>query len=132
MQSSRYSPKIVTIRRAMLLPLTVVLAFAGSYIYRSDPNDLIILVCFGALGYIARKINMDVTPMVMGFILGPILEYSFGQTMSMSKGDLVGFIISDRPISAVILLLAPLLIYYLYSRTNSLRKVYVNEDAQKE
>ena len=124
--------KVVTIRRAMLLPLTVVLAFAGSYIYRSDPNDLIILVCFGAFGYIARKVKMDVTPMVMGFILGPILEYSFGQTMSMSKGDLAGFILFDRPISAAILVLAPMLIYYLYSRTNSLRKVYVNKDEQKE
>ena len=68
----------------------------------------------------------------MGFILGPILEYSFGQTMAMSKGDLAGFIIFDRPISAAILVLAPMLIYYLYSRTNSLRKVYVNKDEQNE
>jgi len=122
--------KIVTIRRAMLLPLTIVLAFAGSYIFRSDPNDLIILVCFGAIGYAFRKLGIEVTPMVMGFILAPILEYSFGQTMSMSKGDLLGFISTDRPIAGMLLLLGPVLIYLLRRRTRSLRQAYESQNVR--
>jgi putative tricarboxylic transport membrane protein len=116
--------KIVTIRRSLLLPSTLVLAFAGSYVFRSDPNDLIILVCFGAFGYISRKLQFDVTPMVMGFILGPILEYSFGQTLSMSKGNLLGFIMFDRPITALILVTVPVFTFWIWSRANRIRKEF--------
>ena len=121
--------KIVTIRKGLLLPLTIVFAFAGSYVFRSDPLDLVILSIFGVFGYLAKKLHFDVTPMVMGFILGPILEYSFGQTMTMSQGDLFGYITGERPITVVIVVLTPLITYYLWRRSARLRSDFgVSED----
>ncbi len=117
--------RVVTIRKALLLPLTVVFAFAGSYIFRSDPMDLFILVAFGVFGYIAKKLKYDVTPLVMGFILGPILEYSFGQTVTMSQGDLFGYILFDRPIAVAIILSTPFVCYLLWRRSRRMRQAFV-------
>jgi putative tricarboxylic transport membrane protein len=114
--------KVVGIRRSILLPVTVVFAFAGCYVPRSDPMDLMMLVCFGAFGYAAKKLRFDVTPMVMAFILTPTIEYSFGQTIILSQGNLLGYITIDRPITAGILLLTPLLTFLMWRRSARLRK----------
>jgi len=99
--------RIVTIRKSILLPVITIFAFAGSYVFRSDPFDLKVLVFFGALGYAARKLQFDVSPMVMAFILGPILEYSFGQTVNLAGGNLLHYIFIDRPFATGIFMLIP-------------------------
>lgn len=114
--------KVVTVRKSVLLPLTVVFAFAGSYVFRSDAVDLLTLVFFGVFGYIAKKLRFDVTPMVMAFILGPILEYSFGQTVAMAQGDIFRYILFGRPITVVILAMAPLLTFFLWRRAVRFQK----------
>ena len=85
--------RVVTIRKSFLLPLTLVFAFAGSWVFRAQPFDLAVLVFFGAFGYIAKKLHFDVTPMAMGFILGPTLEYSFGQSITLSNGQLFSYMV---------------------------------------
>ena len=113
--------RAVTIRKSLLLPLTVVFAFAGSFVFRSNPTDLLFLVAFGAFGYVARKLRFDVTPMVMAFILGPVLERSLSQTLSLGQGDLLGYVFVDRPITAVILVVTPVVAYLLWRRNVRMR-----------
>jgi putative tricarboxylic transport membrane protein len=108
--------KLVTIKKSLLLPLTVVFAFTGAYVYQSNPFDLYVLVFFGVFGYVAKKLRFDVSPMVMGFILGPILEYSLGQTLSMSQGAFLEFVFIDRPIASTVIVLTPLTAYLLWRR----------------
>jgi putative tricarboxylic transport membrane protein len=114
--------KVVTIRRSLLLPLTVVFAFVGVYVARSDPVDLYFLVFFGAFGYVARKLRFDVTPMVMAFILGTPLEVAFGQTLSLGRGDVLGYLLSERPIAVALLLAIPLVAWLLWRRSLRLRQ----------
>ena len=116
--------KVVTIRKSFLLPLTLVFAFAGTWVFRAQPFDLGVLVFFGMFGYIARKLHFDVTPMAMGFILGPTLEYSFGQSVQLSDGDLVSYMLFERPISAVIFALTPFLTYMMWRRSVRLRSQF--------
>jgi putative tricarboxylic transport membrane protein len=116
--------KVVTIPRAYLAPLTIVFAFVGTYVYRSNPMDLYSLIFFGLVGYTARKLQFDVTPMVMAFILTPVLEYSFGQTVSLSQGRFVEYLTMTRPIALAILLATPLLVYLMWRRTAKLRRSY--------
>ncbi len=120
--------KVVTIRRSILLPLTVVFAFAGCYVPRSDPLDLGILVFFGAFGYIAKKLRFDVTPMAMAFILAPTIEYSFGQTLILSQGNLLNYIFVERPITAGIALVAPFLTYVMWRRSMRMRREFALGD----
>ena len=114
--------RLVTIRRSLLLPMTVVFAFTGAYVYQSDPWDLYVLVFFGVFGYAARKLRFDISPMVMGFILGPILEYSLGQTVSMSQGEFVHFVFVDRPIASFVIAATPVAAYLLWRRAARLRR----------
>ena len=108
--------RVVTIRKSLLLPLTVVFAFAGSFVFRSNPTDLLFLVFFGAFGYAARKLAFDLAPMVMAFILGPVLEYSLGQSLSLAQGNLIEYVFAGRPITAAILVLTPVIGYAMWRR----------------
>lgn len=114
--------KLVTIRKSLLLPLTLVFALTGSYVYQSSPFDLLLMVFFGVFGYVAKKLRFDVSPMVMGFILGPVLEYSLGQTLSLAQGDFLGFVFVERPIASATLLLTPVVTWLLWRRAMRLRR----------
>lgn len=116
--------KVVTIRKSFLLPLTLVFAFAGTWIFRGQPSDLAILVLFGLFGYLAKKLHFDVTPMAMGFILGPTLEYSFGQSITLSGGNLIHYMFVERPYTAAILALTPLLTFLMWRRSARLRRQF--------
>ncbi|MBU2959268.1 tripartite tricarboxylate transporter permease [Citreicella sp. C3M06] len=111
--------RLVTIRTSVLIPLVIMFAFAGTYVYRSDPVDLLMLVGFGIFGIIARSAKFDVMPMVMGFILGPSMEYAFGQTMAMSGGDTVGFFMTERIGALCVLVVTPVIGFLLWKRLNA-------------
>ena len=76
------------------------------------------LAFFGLFGVIARAGKFDVMPMVMGFILGEPLEYAFGQTVAMSDGNFFAFALTERPGMLTILLLTPLIGFFLWRRMN--------------
>jgi putative tricarboxylic transport membrane protein len=114
--------RLVTIKNSMLIPAVIMFAFAGSYVFRSDPVDLLMLIGFGAFGIIAKIARFEVMPMVMGFILGGPLEYSFGQTMAMSEGNLVVFALTQRPGMLAILILTPLIGFFLWRRMANLSR----------
>jgi len=108
--------RLVTIKTSILIPLVIMFAFAGTYVFRSDANDLLILVAFGVFGIIAKAAKFDVMPMVMGFILGPSMEYAFGQTAAMSNGNPLGFFVTDRIGALAVLLATPVIGYLLWKR----------------
>lgn len=120
--------KVVTMRKSFLLPLTLVFAFAGTWVFRAQPFDLGVLVFFGAFGYLAKKLHFDVTPLAMGFILGPTLEYSFGQSITLSNGALFSYMMFDRPISAAIFIMTPIVTFLMWRRSMGLRRQYGSND----
>jgi putative tricarboxylic transport membrane protein len=116
--------RVVSLRKSFLLPITLVFAFAGTWVFRAQPFDLAVLVFFGAFGYIAKKIHFDVTPMAMGFILGPTLEYSFGQSVTLSSGHLFSYMLFERPITGAIFAITPVITYLMWRRSNRLRNQF--------
>jgi len=108
--------RLVSIKVSILIPLVIMFAFAGTYVFRSDSTDLLMLVAFGIFGIVAKAAKFDVMPMVMGFILGPPMEYAFGQTMAMSNDNLFGFFMSERWGAMLVLVLSPVIGYYLWQR----------------
>ncbi|MGH1483758.1 MAG: tripartite tricarboxylate transporter permease [Geminicoccales bacterium] len=108
--------RLVTIKVSILIPMVVMFAFAGAYVFRSDSVDLLMLVAFGLFGIMARIAKFDVMPMVMGFILGPPMEYAFGQTIAMTKGDALSFFVTERLATTAILLMVPVVGYWLWRR----------------
>ena len=108
--------RLVTIKVSILIPLVIMFAFAGTYVFRSDSIDLLMLVVFGVFGIIAKSAKFDVMPMVMGFILGPPMEYAFGQTIAMTNGDAVSFFFTERQGAMAVLLASPIFGFLLWRR----------------
>jgi putative tricarboxylic transport membrane protein len=108
--------RLVTIKVSVLIPLVIVFAFAGAYVFRSDTVDLLMLVGFGLFGILAKIARFDVMPMVMGFILGPEMEYAFGQTVAMANGDALGFFLTERHGAFGVLLATPIFGFLLWRR----------------
>jgi putative tricarboxylic transport membrane protein len=122
--------RVVTIKKSLLIPMTIMLAFTGTYLARSNPFDLLTLVGFGLIGLAAKRAQFDVMPMVMGFILGRELEYSFGQTVSLAGTDWIRFAFSERLGMTAIVLLTPVLGILLGRRMARLRRQEVVKEAQ--
>jgi len=108
--------KLVKIKVSVLVPIVIMFAFAGVYVFRSDSFDLIMLVGFGVFGLIARSGKFDVMPMVMGFILGTPLEYAFGQTVAMGNGSTMQFLFEERLGAVTVLLMIPVIGFMLWRR----------------
>lgn len=108
--------RIVVIPRHYLLPLIVVFAVAGTYVYRSNPLDLYTMMVLGMIGYVLKKFAFDMTPLIMAFILLPSIEYSLGQTVTLGGDALGSYLVFDRPIAFTMLALAPVLTFYMLRR----------------
>jgi putative tricarboxylic transport membrane protein len=96
--------KILEIPRALLYSGILVFATLGVYSVANSVVDVLIMYAIGVLGFFLRRYDFPVGPVVLGVILGPLLEAQFRRALQISQGDLTVFL--TRPLSAVILLAA--------------------------
>ena len=108
--------RLVKIKVSVLVPVVIMFAFAGTFVFRSDSFDLIMLVVFGLFGLIARAGRFDVMPLVMGFILGPPMEYAFGQTIAMGNGATMQFLFDERLGAVAVLICIPVIAIMLWRK----------------
>jgi TctA family transporter len=69
----------------------------GVYTVNNSATDVFIMAGAGVAGYVLRRLRYDVAPVVLGFILSPMLEMAFRQSLAMSGGDYAVFF--ERPIA---------------------------------
>ena len=93
--------RLLTIPYRILFPAIIVFCCIGAYSLKNSVADVVIMGVFGALGYFLRKLKCEPAPLLLGFILGPMLEENFRRSMLLSAGDLSVFV--TRPISAAFL-----------------------------
>jgi TctA family transporter len=91
-----------------LYPFIVLLICVGVYSHRNSVTDVVMTLIFGVLGYFMRRYRFEPAPVLLGFVLGPLLEENFRRTMLLYGGDFTVFV--TRPISAVLVALAVLLL----------------------
>jgi putative tricarboxylic transport membrane protein len=95
--------KILRVRATILAPITVLITLVGVYTVNYDVFDIGLVVVFGALGYLMKKLGFDPGPLVLAFILGSLLEDSLRRSLLLFDGDPTGFL--TRPISGTLLVL---------------------------
>jgi putative tricarboxylic transport membrane protein len=88
----------------ILFPLILMFCIVGVFASGNASFDVLLMVIFGVLGYLMRKFGYEPAPLVLAFVLGPMLENNLRKSLILSHGDFQIFI--ARPISAVCLLLA--------------------------
>ena len=82
---------ILRIPFSIIAPIIIVVCAIGSYTLSSAPADLIFMVMFGAIGYLFKKLDYPLAPMVLAIVLGGPAEVSFRQALIGSQGDLSVF-----------------------------------------
>lgn len=103
---SRYVARMINISPAYLAPIVVFMCVIGSYSIRNNMLDVYIMVLFGLIGYMTRKLGYHGGPIVLGLILGTIAENGLVQSMLMGKASGSMFaMFFTRPISMVLIII---------------------------
>jgi TctA family transporter len=95
----------------LLFPAIILFCCIGAYASGNSVFSVWLMLGWGALGYFFNKIGVQPAPMVLGFVLGPLLEENFRRAMLLSGGDPAVFV--QRPISAALLAVAAILLVVL-------------------
>jgi putative tricarboxylic transport membrane protein len=100
--------RILTIPYSLLYPAMLFFICIGVYAMRNNAFDVYLTLGFGAVGYLMLKVNYPAAPLLLGFILGPLMEEHAKRALQISRGDFGVFL--ERPISAVFLALTLLIV----------------------
>ena len=103
----------------------ILLTTIGSYAIRENIFDVYVMLSFGILGYLMKAHGFDLTPVVLGIILGPMMEKGLYGTLAISEGENVVFFILSRPICIILFLLTAFsLIIPIYRRLGAGRTIF--------
>lgn len=100
--------RILRVPYPILFPLIVLFCLVGAYSLNSSATDILIMLVFGVVGYFMRKLDYEAAPLIMAFVLGPLMELNLRRSLIVSDGSFSVFI--SRPISAAILAVAAIIL----------------------
>jgi putative tricarboxylic transport membrane protein len=100
----RYFAKIILIPKHILLPIVGIMCVVGTFSVNNRVFDLWVLMLFGFVGYILIKNRFSLGPIVLGYILGPLIETNWRLGLMAARGNYLSFL--TRPLSALLLAMA--------------------------
>jgi putative tricarboxylic transport membrane protein len=106
----RYWLSVFRIPYSVLFPSILFFCCIGTFSVNNNLDDIFVTVAFGALGYLAMRLELDPSPLMLGFILGPMLEENFRRAMLLSDGSFTTFV--TRPVSGTLMALIGLFVVW--------------------
>lgn len=100
--------QVLKVPYPLLFPLILLFCVIGVFASSASVFDVFVMVLFGAIGYLMRKFGYEPAPLVLAFVLGPMLENNLRKALILSRGDFWTFV--ERPISGVCLAVALLML----------------------
>ncbi|OON97679.1 MAG: hypothetical protein ATN31_07900 [Candidatus Epulonipiscioides saccharophilum] len=117
---------ILKVPTVYLMPIVSVLSIVGAFAISNNPFDIIIALVFGVLGYLLDKMKYSPAPIVLGIILGPMIDENFRRALMVSKGD--PSIFFTQPISLFFFVIICLTIFKnLSSSSKKSKKINLSE-----
>jgi putative tricarboxylic transport membrane protein len=110
--------QLLKIPYPFLMPAIVLFCIVGSYSVANSITDVYLMLGFGVVGYLMKKLKFDAPPLVLAFVLGPLVEYYFKSALMFSRGDFTVFF--TRPISLACLAITAVI--FISSIVSALRK----------
>ena len=95
----------------MLYPSIVILCCVGVYTLSNSPTDVVLMAVFGVLGYVLVRLECEPAPLLLGLVLGPMMEENLRRSMLLSRGNPAIFV--TQPISLALLIAAALMLLLL-------------------
>jgi putative tricarboxylic transport membrane protein len=96
--------RLLTVPYHLLFPMILSFCAIGVFSINNSTFDVYLMAIFGVLGYVLSKLDCEPAPLLLGFILGPMMEENMRRAMVIARGDFTVFV--TRPISAAMLALA--------------------------
>lgn len=84
--------RVLAVPREKLMPVIFVLCTIGSFAIAGRIFDIYVMLAFGIVGFVLREMNYPMAPLVLGIVLGPLLDSSFRRGMVLFDGDFTGFL----------------------------------------
>ena len=106
---------VLRVPKQIVFPVVVVLCIAGAYLSEGSLFAVWLIIIFGVVGYLMRKLDFPYVTFIIGFILGPLLEASMNRMLVISGNN--PLILFTRPISLVIMILAIVSLVYFARRS---------------
>jgi len=106
--------KVVMVPRAVLAPLLFAICVIGAYSVNNSMFDVWIMIFFGVIGYVFRKFDFPIVPVIIALVLGYLTETSFRRALIFSNGSPLIFF--TRPISLILIILAGVTFFAPYIR----------------
>src|SRR5262245_52861188 len=103
----------------ILFPVVLLLCVVGTYSANKNVFDLWVMLGFGVAGHVLRKLEYDLAPFVIAFVLAPLMEQSLRQALVMSPDG--AMILLQRPITAVLLAASAVLVALMFRRQSTHR-----------
>jgi putative tricarboxylic transport membrane protein len=79
--------RILSVPRWFLMPTVIAISFVAVYAVNNSPFDILLMTLFGILGYIMRKTGFPLAPLILGLVLGPLMEKNLRRALALSGGD---------------------------------------------
>jgi putative tricarboxylic transport membrane protein len=96
--------RLLRVPYRLLFPAIIVFCCVGAYTINSKPFDIAVMAFFAIFGYVALKLDCEPAPLILGFVLGPMMEENLRRALLISRGDPIVFL--QEPISLAFLLVA--------------------------
>lgn len=96
----RFAAQLIRVPTSVIVPTVLLLSFVGIYSVSNSFFNVSVLLGAGILGYVVRKLGYSIAPLSIGFVLGPILENSLRQSLTIADGSVLKFF--DTPIGLTI------------------------------
>jgi len=130
----RYWLSVFKIPFNVLFPSILFFCCIGTFSINNNMNDIYLTATFGVMGYLFMRMGLEAAPLMLGFILGPMLEEYFRRALMISRGDFSSFLM--RPISGTLLALIAvfigwqLMVFFLSQRQQNLSSNQDEKSAQ--
>lgn len=113
--------KVANIRERHLFPIVAILCIIGSYAASNNTFDILLMLIFGVLGFFMRKRDYSVAPMVLGLVLGGIMDSNFRRAMSLIRSS--DNIFGDLFMKPITIILSLFVVFSVLSNFISMRKI---------
>ena len=100
--------RLLKVPYRLMFPAILVFCCIGIYSVNNTPADVMLTAFFGGFGYILYRFGFEPAPLLLGFVLGRLMEEKLRQALVISRGNLMVFV--ERPVSAVLLVLAAVIL----------------------
>lgn len=113
--------KIIEIPKEIVMPVVIILSVIGTYAIQNSVVDIFYMIGFGIIGYFLRLYGYATGPMVLGLILGPMLDANYRRTMQGAENQILPFL-QGFVTSPISLFLTLSIVFLLFSQTATYRR----------